>query len=245
MKNQTKYKVLIKFVFLLIFIEGCNSSLPSDKPSDVPVPSNTPTFIPTDTPIPTPTNVPVSLEGLEGALLTLSDMPTGWTVSLPEEEIEEEDKGANYTFLCMELERRMEGIVQAEFQKSEIAPKLVHSIGLYPKGLATEAFNDLVSASKACTEWTTPIESGGEQVWIVTPISFPKLGEETLAIRATSEISIFGFLEVDSIYILVGDVIIRISYLEIGLDGIDSTQTEIFARLSLEKLLSVYPYPIE
>jgi hypothetical protein len=197
-----------------------------------------PTATVTSTPTETPTAVPepIDEEDLSEALLTISDMPTGWTTSPPDEEEESADEGETFTTVCnVELPRRSLTQVKAEFQKSQLGPFLQHTITAYPPGEAELFLEDFIDAANSCTEWTTA-EDDQQFTWRLAPLSFPNLGDETFAIRTSTELELLGLMEIDTIYIREADVIINIAHMAIGISGIDSEQTEVFARLAIEKL---------
>jgi len=165
-------------------------------------------------------------------------MPTGWTGGVSSEE--DQADSSTYTFLCTELQSRALEKVEAEFKKSQLGPFLGHSVALYAQDEVEGTFADLYAASQACTEWTTTKEDGTQQVWQLTPLSFPQFGDESFAVRVTSEVSLLGILEVDSVYIRKGRFIMSVQYMVVGLQGINSEQTEAFVRIAYEKLQDAF-----
>lgn len=259
--KMTMMKLLYLLPFMAIFTTGCSTSLsenaiqtaisltetarptftatpqPSNTPTVTPTATPTPTSTPTSTPTttPTPTPKPLTQADLEKALLSLDDLPAGWAVRTENEE-DEADK-ETYTFLCQEYQKQSIAKVNADFQKGQVGPFLVNSVVTYPPGEAESQFVAMLSAVDQCATFTDT-QDGTTTEWAVTPISFPKLGDQSFAIRASSEF-VLGFIEVDSVYIRISDTVTSIQYMVLGLQSIDSTQTEQFARMAEKKLLEV------
>lgn len=190
--------------------------------------------LPTETPSPPQEQREDIAKRLPDALLTLEDMPTGWTVSPPDEDDEEDDG----TDLCgVESTAFADPIAEAEtsFQKAELGPFLVQAVDVYAEGQAPEVMADFLEAAQSCTEWTEIDEDGTETTWRLAPLSFPKLGDETISFRM-STITIIGPIEMDFIVWRRGDLIDVMGHFAFGFEGVDSDQTESFARLADEKL---------
>jgi hypothetical protein len=253
-------------LFVVIIIAGCTTG-PSEhaiqaaisltetaKPTltAIPQPSNTPTVTstaaptstststPTPTFTPTPTPKPLTQAALEKALISLDDLPAGWAVRAGEDKGDEANK-ETFTFLCQEYQRKAIANASVDFQKAQLGSFLLHSVTAYPPGEAGDQFAKMRSAVDQCATFKDT-QDGTTTDWTVTPISFPKLGDQSFAIRLSSEFAL-GIIEVDSVYIRIGDTITSLQYMVLGLQSIDSTQTELFARLAEEKLLQVHEIP--
>lgn len=258
-------KLLISLFLLIIFLTGC-STAPSEnaiqtaisltetaKPTSTKTPlptststttatptataTNTPTATATNTPTPTPK--PLTQEDLEKALMILDELPAGWAIDPEDEEDDSNEETAR--FLCTDYEKKSIAKASASFQQGQIGPFLAHSVVTYPPGEATNQFEFMLAAVEQCANFTDT-QTGESMEWTVTPISFPKLGDQSMAVRASSEF-ILGLIEVDSVYIRIGDTMISIQYMVAGLRSIDSTQTEQFARLAEQKLISILGNP--
>lgn len=203
------------------------------EPSSTPVeptptqvePSATP--LPTETPTPTATEVSAAVEddldAIVESLISLSDMPTGWTGEAPT--FEERTPGGTYTAYCVDgLPSRSIARASVNFERSAFGPLVSQTIVLYPdRASASDAFADLVDAASGCPEF---VDQSGNR-FTLNPLSFPNLGDETFALRSG------GTLEIDSIKILIDNVIIDIT--NGGLGAVDSALTEEIARLAVDK----------
>lgn len=183
--------------------------------------TTTPPEQPTTPPDPPPPS-DVDEEALLAALLTLEDMPTGWTGTSPE--FEQRTPGGTYSSFCTELEARSIAAATVDFQKSAFGPLLTENIVVYPDNAsASAAFDDLLEAAQNCTEM---VDDAGN-VNKFSPLSFPAIGDDTFAMRSS------GLVELDLINIRSGNVIISIMHG--GLGAVDSAQTETFVRAAYDR----------
>ena len=220
---------------------AATATVPSPSPTATATSTSTPTATPsptaTTTPTLTPTPKPPTEEELSAALLTLDDFPSGWVVDQSDDESEREEEEESFTFLCESLPRRAAYSVTREFRKSEFGPLLGHSITLYPPGEAQIALDDFRETAEVCDEWETTLDDGTPTTVHIRPMSFTQMGDEVFALRMTmKDVPFFGVMEIDSVDIRRGDLIIQISHMVIGLEEVDSAQTEAFAKKALEKL---------
>lgn len=122
--------------------------------------------------------------GVEEALLTLDDMPTGWT-----QEPGEGPGGDEQATLCDvepldEVEALEEG--SAEFSAGDFGPLLSHTVAAFERGGAEQSLERFFEALDDCEEWTEETEDG-PMTFRPTALSFPSFGDETLAIRVDVE----------------------------------------------------------
>ena len=222
-------------------VEPSPTSAPTDQPTSMPTPTTelTETSTPLPTPIPaTPTTVPqptaaptqapvgdasqLNQAALMSGLLTINDMPTGWTGGAAV--FEPRTPGGTYTSFCTQLTARSIAAAYVDFEKSALGPFLTHSIVVYPDSAnARAALDDLMTAAQNCPQVTD--SSGSTNT--LSPLSFPSFGEDTFAIRSS------GTVEMDAIYVLVDNVLINIRHGGIG--AIDSALTETSTRLAVER----------
>ncbi len=170
-----------------------------------------------------PSTTDVEEDTLLNALLTLDDMPTGWTGTAPEFELR--TPGGTYSYLCVDdLPARSIANASVDFEKSSFGPFLSHSVTLYPdRETAEAAFEDTLTAVNACPTFTD--DAGNANT--LSPLAFPTLGDDTFAVRSS------GVVEMDIITIRVDNALITI--LQGGLGAADSTLTETFARAAVER----------
>lgn len=214
---------------------------PTETPTNEPSPTLTAEVMATQTPTPTPiqptatplatgepTQAPladasnIDQAALFAGLLTINDMPTGWTGTAPV--FEPRTPGGTYNSFCTQLPARSTAAAYVDFERSALGPFLSHSIVVYPDSAdARAAFDDLITAAQDCSQFTD--SSGSTNT--LSPLSFPSLGEDTFAVRSS------GTVEMDAIYILVDNVLINIRHG--GLGAVDSALTEASARTAVAR----------
>lgn len=200
-------------------------------------PDDTAALDETPTPSPTSPDDQEIDERLSEALLTLEDMPTGWTVSPPEED--EEDSGTGICGLeSGQFTRDATARATANFQESEFGPMLAQIIDVFSGDDAEGTMVEFADALSSCTEWTDIDEEGAETEWQLSPLSFPKIGDETFAFRM-STVTFLGAVELDFIVWRRGDIVEVLGHTAIGFEGVDSEQTEAFVRRADEKLTAI------
>lgn len=185
-----------------------------------------------ESPTPTPAATPMPLEAqLSEALLTLEDMPTGWTTGPPVAA-----GGAGDLTLCgVEPQASPSAQVRVGFQQSEIGPFVEQTVYAFPQGEATQAMAEALAASESCSEWTETNEDGTQTTWRASLMAFPDVGDETLALRVSAEAPILGTLTMDLVYVRRGDLVTGVAHSTWGF-AVDSEQTEAFVRRADEKL---------
>jgi len=259
--SRTVLKLPFVLLFVVVFAAACSASpsegavqtaiaqtelarpvvveSPTPQPSHTPAPTNTPTptatATATPTASPTATRVPLMASDLQEMMLKLEDLPAGWVErpASPEDDPEE----ATATFLCKQYERRAILKASADFSQGQLGPFLTHSVVVYPPGTGADQFKIFLAAVEECAEFTST-ENGQTSTWTVTKMSFPRQGEESFAIRVTSQF-VLGFIEIDSIQFRVEDVLVSLQHMAFGLDGVDTAQTEAFAHEAEKKLNAI------
>ncbi len=196
------------------------TSEPTPEPQEViPITKET---VPTEPTEPQESSSEVDEEALLAALLTLEDMPTGWTTEAPS--FEPRTPGGTYASFCAELEARSIAAATVDFQKSALGPFMSHTIVVYPtRADAEAALDDLIAAARDCPELVD--DTGNTNTF--SPLSFPAFGDDTFAMRSS------GLVEMDVIQVRVDEVLISI--LHGGLGPVDSAQTEAFVQMALDK----------
>lgn len=175
---------------------------------------------------------PLNAAELEEKLLALDDLPAGWTTA-PEEE--DEDSGT--TEWCgRDLEEEFEPGVEAavDFQKDDFGPFLSHSVERHEGGGAKEAIDAFIETAQECEEWTETDPDAGETTFRLSPLSFPKLGDQTVAVRISGDNDFVSFAG-DVVVWRRGDLLSLLINVGIGGD-LDSALTEEMARKADAKL---------
>ena len=175
----------------------------------------------------------ISEERLSKALLTINDMPTGWTTTPPEAEDDDAD------FCGVDFESTAIVDIEVGFQQSQTGPFIGHSLQLFPAGEGKRSFEAGVERASSCTEFTVTNEDGTVNTWRIWPLSFPEVGDDTLAFRVRAEVAFFGSATVDIIASRRGDVISVFALTVIGFGSPEPALTERLVRLADDRLREV------
>ncbi len=190
-----------------------------------------PTPIPA-TPTPTPATHLPTVEQLQGALLSLDDMPTGWTTSTGSSD----DSSGPFFCGVPPADQFQQTKTSANFQKSQLGPYVTEALGAFADG-KSKAWMEALQKRLSCTTWTDTDSSGTKTTYQLAPLSFPKIGDQTFAFRMTVSTSLFN-AESDFVFIRAGDVVIEVG--NIGVGSVDSDLTATLAQKALDKLQSVH-----
>ena len=243
---MTLSKLLIVASFACVLVVACNggseraTTIQPTETSGQQTPASDATAEMGETASPSPTAADDDqiAERLAGALLTIEDMPTGWTVS-PADEDDEDDGTPICGIESGALGDQALDRLTADFQQSELGPLLSQIIDRFAEGDAKRIMAEFGDAFGSCTEWVDVDEDGQETTWRLGPLSFPTFGDETFAFRMSTTVAILGFVELDFVVWRRGDVTEVIGHTSIGFEGIDSEQTEAFVRRADDKLRAI------
>lgn len=231
---------------LLITLVACSGggpkradtiSAPTATPAVTASPGSSLAATPASTPAPSPTTAAQarSAADLQRVLLTLDDMPTGFTIDTPSS-----GTGSQPCGKSTELRARAAQTVEADFTKGGLGPFISETLGTYKSGEAKDAFDGARKLFEDCRTWTEPDKDGKTTEYKIAPLSFPKLGDQTYAIRM--DIKGGGFVgQADLVFVRRGDTILLIGngIGGLGLATVDSTLTEQMARKADENLASL------
>jgi hypothetical protein len=204
---------------------------PSQSVASAPAATSSSTSAPTQAATSPPRGTP-SEESVRAALLTLQDMPTGWTT----DPTPSTDSGTDT--LCNIPSAKQQRLVFADLdlQKSELGPFFSQTIGIYETGAAKKLMDDAVKILETCREWETTNSDGTKFTLKLAPMSFGKVGEQTFAFRMTGTSGGFP-IQADVVYSREGDVLMVVTYLTVGLNAPDTTLTETLAKTGHDKIM--------
>ncbi|MBW3547979.1 MAG: hypothetical protein KY452_07590 [Actinobacteria bacterium] len=189
---------------------------------------------------------------VEQALLTLGDMPTGWTTS--PDAGEEEEGAAEFCEGLDITDDEADAEAEASFEGSEMGPFVSNAVARFD-GAGDTRFAQLRQAIDGCEDFDVTDEEGTTLTGRLSAVSFPEFGEESLAVRLSGTVTTvadpdFGELELPMAADLIfrqGDAVVGLFHLAIdtsalggGGGGLDSTITENLARKAEEKLAALH-----
>ena len=117
---------------------------------------------------------------LNKALLTLSDMPPGWSPDT------QSPDSASDAPSCSPLKdglwKHLPQSAEADFSQSDTGPFLLELLAGGSADQANTAMQALIKATGQCTTFTQKTDSG-TNTWSLAPLSFPSYGDATYAFR--------------------------------------------------------------
>lgn len=178
----------------------------------------------------TTTEVPPS--SMDSVVVTLQDLPSGWTVSAPDEGLEEDDE------ICNDQDPfdAVEPIEEAEtnFEQGGFGPFLSSIAGRYASTDDAQGVLDAFAAAvEQCRAFTEVDDDGTEITYTFTALSFPKLGDDTYAARLSANTPV-GPLALDFVFARKGDAVAAI--INGGLGAADTALTESMMSLMVDRL---------
>lgn len=198
----------------------------------------------------------LSSQQLENVLLRIEDLPTGWTSALPESSPSsgtvDSDSARGFCNQSLLEESEIPASAEAEFSKGgELSNQLYQVVASYGNRRgAARVFDVIEEKARNCTQWDMNDESSTGR-FTLQSLSFPKLGDDTLAVRMAAEMQSkpdssddFSFeltasFAADLIVARQDNLITLIGHLGIGIFGptnVDSAETELIARKAVERL---------
>ena len=178
---------------------------------------------PTD-PQTTPPPLSDEARDLDSLLLTLDDMPAGWTMS-PIGDLGGDSIVCDAPSITDVFGEFPEAEVR--FEAGELGPLIHESISQFTDKIAEEVLAHLRDNAD-CGEWVDD-----DTTWQISGMSFPDLGDECLAYRMTTESDGFTIL-IDAVFVRAGDLILYVAHL--GVNQVDSDLTVEMVEKALDKL---------
>jgi hypothetical protein len=172
---------------------------------------------------------------LESALLTVEDMPTGWSVDTSEDsDSEDVVEPAECGALFETLDKAPDPVAKAEaaFTAGGLGPFLEHGVTSFEESTADQ-LDLVVDTLNQCPEFSSTDAEGVTTEFTTAPLSFPNLGDRTLALRfqgSTGGIDVV----VDALFIAIGSN--GISIVVGGLVPMEGQELESIATTAVEKL---------
>lgn len=172
---------------------------------------------------------------VESALLTVEDMPTGWSVDTSEDsDSEDVIEPAECEALFEALDKASDPVAKAEaaFTAGGFGPFLEHGVSAFEESTADQ-LEQVVDTLNQCPEFSSTDTEGVTTEFTTAPLSFPNVGDRTLALRfqgSTGGIDVV----VDALFIAIGSN--GISIVVGGLVPMKGEELESIATTAVEKL---------
>ncbi|MCC6388183.1 MAG: hypothetical protein IT302_12475 [Dehalococcoidia bacterium] len=196
--------------------------------------------LPASTPNPTasvtaeaPPAIPAT-DSLQKMLLRLDDMPAGWS-NWPDDDNDDDDGWCGKPTAARAVPSSARA--SAQFQQSDFGPFLAHTVTSYKGDDARRAFDYNVDLLKDCRTWTEPDENGHLVTYTISPLSFPKLGDQTFAFRLTmTPVPLVGLVTADAVYVRRGTIVSNVIAMALGPGGTSGVQLEALVRKAVDRI---------
>jgi len=193
---------------------------------------------------------------LQAGLLTVQDLPTGWSPKPAESPSPTPSSTSSATPECTKtLIRKAEtpAYVETSFQKSEFHQLSQLLISFKSRNEAKSKFKELEARSQRCQSWTEE-DAESSSKYSLAPLSFPNLGDETLAFKMKGEykskpgsdedfnLELTGSADADIVVIRLGKLFIVIAHQAVSLfepATVDSKETETISRKAVERAKAI------
>ncbi|HET9017081.1 MAG TPA: hypothetical protein VFN57_15875 [Thermomicrobiaceae bacterium] len=198
---------------------------PSATPTPTPSPTPTPLPTPTPTPLPTPAGTPVPQ--LWSAELRYADVPSGWSRA----SVDSSNLMDSTHFSCdgkwMGDPVYYTTSAGIQFLSPNGNEVLVHA--LWQSATVSDARKEMTfyRSAYACSTWDILLTNGADVVYHVTPLALPQYGDESVAVRMTSEVSGKAGLTQQIVYLRIGSVLSEVTVI-----GSPQSNTTLLASLA-------------
>jgi hypothetical protein len=120
----------------------------------------------------------------ETALLTVQDMPTGWSPQPSDSSF----GGGDTSFCQQQTVGQFEPVSEAsrQFSAGNMGPFAAHAVAVFEDGQAQQALDAMLDAVDSCDQWRE-YTNEGLTTHRISPVSFPIFGDQTVAVRLTTE----------------------------------------------------------
>lgn len=187
-----------------------------------------------------PTAAPVKAKALSAAqakraLLTLADMPPGWTREKPKPDDGDDDpvtpKRCAAVFDRID-QRKPLAEAKISFTAGDLGPSLEHTVTGWPSS-QVPVLKQIARALKQCPKFTSRSKDGSSITIQASALSFPNLGDRTLAFRMKAR-SRGITIVLDAVYIAKGNN--GIALVVVGLQPVRGATLVQVARAAVNRL---------
>lgn len=164
----------------------------------------------------------LSSDDIAAALPTVKDLPKTWARDTESENDEDDDdEDTIEPERCEELfgddldELDPEAEATRAFKADDFGPFLSVDVATYEEEVPDDLFDEIAAALSECKEFTSVDSEGEESKVKAEALSFPNLGEETLAVRMTFETDLFP-AAINLAMVRIGHNMVLLSTVSIG-----------------------------
>jgi hypothetical protein len=190
---------------------------------------------PVATPADVEANGKLTTAQAKNALLTLDDMPTGWTQEKPDPDDDDTKVTPDRCSAIMNaVDKQGKPLAHADasFDAGGLGPQLEESVTSWPKS-QLPILSKLTDAFRQCPKFTSTSKDGSSATFQASGLSFPNVADRTLALRLKAKSDGIDVV-IDLIYIAKGNN--GITLLVSGLQPLGGATLESLARKAVAHL---------
>jgi hypothetical protein len=188
---------------------------------------------------------PLTSKQIKKALLTLDDMPSGYSEDpdLVSDDDDSEDEVTKGSPQCKKLMSAIEeedekpfGEGDVGFKESDFGPFIMESVASHEGDLIKDSMGELREAFSTCKKFESTDAEGAVTKFTVAEMSFPELGDDTVAVKMSGKESSFGFtFDFNLVAVRVDQNVILMVNFGVG-RALGGKKFEQLARLAVERV---------
>jgi hypothetical protein len=188
---------------------------------------------------------PLTSKQIKGALLKIDDMPPGYTKDsdlISDEEDEDVFSGSPKCKRLMnaldsgDKEEKPFGEGEVGFKESDFGPFVAESVSSFKGDRIKDGMGKFREAFESCTTFTTTDKDGAKTKFKVAQMSFPKLGDDTIAIKMSAKEPTLGMsFDFSLVAVRVDQNVVLMLNLGVG-RALGGQKFEKLTRLAVERI---------
>ncbi|MCW2799635.1 MAG: hypothetical protein JWQ70_1107 [Aeromicrobium sp.] len=176
---------------------------------------------------------------LKSVVLSIDDMPTGFAVDPDPSDDDDDDftsgdPGCKALVEASDAKNETVAHKDASFTQGDFGPFVSESVSIQKKGMASKGFRDARKGLSSCKSY---VAGKGDDAakFKVGAMSFPNLGDETVAYQLNGEASGYPFTG-HLVAVRLGDNIVLVTGVGIGGSTLEPASLEKIARAAVKKV---------
>lgn len=188
---------------------------------------------------------PLTSKQIKKALLKIEDMPSGYAKDPELIGNDDDDEITAGSKKCKELmgalsasdkEEKPFGEGEVGFKESDFGPFVGESVSSFKGSRIKDGMRKIRDAFESCTMFETKDKDGAKTKFTVAPMSFPKLGDDTLAVKLSGKEPSFGMtFDFNLVAVRVDQNVVMMLNLGIG-RALGGEKFEKLTRLAVERI---------
>lgn len=186
-----------------------------------------------------PVGEELTQQEVDAALLTVADLPSGWTLGEPSEEDSDDDKISPAK--CGELVDSMsadekDAVAEGERNFNKGGPFgtiLGASISSYEDEVDSDKLTEIADVFGECSSFKGTDREGAVTEYSVAPLSLANIGDKSLALTMTAKSDGFS-IPINLYLVVIGHNVL--TFYNGGVAGADGADLETFGKLAIKRL---------